>query len=627
MKVKLGGNYYDATAYIKRSGAYQAPDVFIKSDGVYVADTVQQRLTISGSTILGYDGVTPITLRGVVFGAWGRELDTDPALYASWGANFVRLVMPRWWGLYDWLPDIDARDDASPNTGYIKASHITTISNMIGLLKAAGLIVQLEWDSDCGANGQQSQGEADYCRAAIGLEPGPGLYANFWTNPEQQALYIAGWVYLLGNLPIKPDIVGCLAEPQSTGAIVKPFYQSVMDALLVVDPQTIFALFGPGDGSGFDNVVFPERNNIIYEFNLLDGVLTNLATLPGRIAQNTVFRTTYNKPVYCDQLATKENTDPTRIYSNAGYSACNANNIHFAVWQSRAWSDAEGEYAIFYNPSSWILRTDFRDRFIYYCAQTYAALQTAAHAAATAESAVLFYVKADFSNCWQDSAGTTPVTAAGQPLGLMTPVIGSGLNLTQGTALARPTVTTIAGTGRLAMLFDAVNTYLSGSVAYFSSGSQMTAIAAGIPGDVAAIQDFIHAGGSGGNPKWPKLGASAAKVATAVWQSDTTTNAITGTTPTSAGGVGYPIVMSCTRDGSANKILYCNGQQDGATNSTADGTIAAFSRFRVGSGTSNAPTFNGPIGPICVSTTVMSAANRQAIERFAAYHVGSYYLI
>jgi len=53
-----------------------------------------------------------------------------------------------------------------------------------------------------------------------------------------------------------------------------------------------------------------------------------------------------------------------------------------------------------------------------------------------------WYGPSDLSTLFQDSAGTTPVTTAGQPVGLMLDKSGNGNHATQATAAARPTYQT-----------------------------------------------------------------------------------------------------------------------------------------------------------------------------------------
>ena len=50
----------------------------------------------------------------------------------------------------------------------------------------------------------------------------------------------------------------------------------------------------------------------------------------------------------------------------------------------------------------------------------------------------VFYDVSDLSTLFQDSAGTTPVTVAGQPVGLMLEKSGNGNHAVQAIAAARP---------------------------------------------------------------------------------------------------------------------------------------------------------------------------------------------
>jgi len=60
----------------------------------------------------------------------------------------------------------------------------------------------------------------------------------------------------------------------------------------------------------------------------------------------------------------------------------------------------------------------------------------------TGSEAGVVYDVSDLSTLFQDSAGTTPVTTAGQPVGLMLDNSGNGNHATQATAAARPTYQT-----------------------------------------------------------------------------------------------------------------------------------------------------------------------------------------
>jgi len=65
----------------------------------------------------------------------------------------------------------------------------------------------------------------------------------------------------------------------------------------------------------------------------------------------------------------------------------------------------------------------------------------------------------DFSTMFQDSAGTTPVTAVGQSVGRILDKSGRGNHASQATAASRP-VLQIDGTGKYYLAFDGVDDFL-----------------------------------------------------------------------------------------------------------------------------------------------------------------------
>ena len=70
-----------------------------------------------------------------------------------------------------------------------------------------------------------------------------------------------------------------------------------------------------------------------------------------------------------------------------------------------------------------------------------------------------WYDPSDLSTLFQDSAGTTPVTASGQPVGKMLDKSGNGNHATQATAAARPIYT--EGSGLAWLAFDGVGDFMA----------------------------------------------------------------------------------------------------------------------------------------------------------------------
>lgn len=616
------------------------------------------------ATIVGTDIQYPLgtslrkTLRGANWGNYGTvtsaNCKTLAAQMQSDGVKVVRLVSnARWFGQYG-VAGTDSRDD-NCFAGF-GAPNWKTLWDLVKALTDLHIWVVLTFDSDCAINGGTQTGEPAYCEAQVQAGETPmilnsdgtwttvgGTWAaaggyNCCTSPVLMGKVQAVWKLIAAKSLSYPYILGLElgAEPlgatgvfvyngaQWPGAIVA-MYQKLIDTVRSVDPVTPIVIGGMGYSPTKLSQSVLARSDIIYAFNKLSGGLTDLAGLPASFDAACA----NNVPLLSDQMGSLSSDDPNEYALRSGWSIANARGIITTWWLAYDKGTNANGYGWRYSDGG----TGFIDKPAriaasqYFMTQTLAALESAAQAAATAEGAILLYVKSDFSNAFQ-ADGVTHVTAndGSQVLGkLIEAGTVTGLQLSQGTALACPSVkpaTTYLIDQRPVMNFDGVNTVLNGSVAFFASGGQMTVIASGIPANAGTTQDFVSAGSSTGTPKWPRLQASAAKLASCVWQTDTTTATITGATATG----GFPMVITATRDVSGNKKLFVNGLQDGATDSTVDGAIASMSRLRVGGNTaSNTPTFTGPIGLLCFKAGTMSSANQQAIERFAAYLVGAGY--
>lgn len=108
-----------------------------------------------------------------------------------------------------------------------------------------------------------------------------------------------------------------------------------------------------------------------------------------------------------------------------------------------------------------------------------------------------WYDPSDLTTLYQDSAGTTPVTADGDPVGLMLDKSGNGNHATQSVAASRPIYRT---DGTLHWLeFDGVDDWLSTAV--IAAGSPATAqITAGVRPTRTATQILVEYGTSNANP-------------------------------------------------------------------------------------------------------------------------------
>lgn len=87
-----------------------------------------------------------------------------------------------------------------------------------------------------------------------------------------------------------------------------------------------------------------------------------------------------------------------------------------------------------------------------------------------------WYDPSDWSTLFQDSAGTLPVTAVGQPVGKMLDKSGRGNHATQPTAINRPVVQQ-DGTGKYYLAFNGTNSWMSTGSIDFTATDKMTVVA------------------------------------------------------------------------------------------------------------------------------------------------------
>lgn len=84
----------------------------------------------------------------------------------------------------------------------------------------------------------------------------------------------------------------------------------------------------------------------------------------------------------------------------------------------------------------------------------------------------VWYDPTDLSTMFQDAAGTTPVTALNDPVGLILDKSGNGKHASQSTSGSRPTYAADAN-GKVGLKFDGVDDYLVTSSIDFSASDKM----------------------------------------------------------------------------------------------------------------------------------------------------------
>jgi hypothetical protein len=107
----------------------------------------------------------------------------------------------------------------------------------------------------------------------------------------------------------------------------------------------------------------------------------------------------------------------------------------------------------------------------------------------------------DITTMWQDSAGTTPVTTLGDPVGRMLDKSGNGYIFTQATAANRPTWNQDAS-GYYYLNFDGTNDSLLSTASVNIAGSDKVTVACAVDRQSASAQRYIIDAGYGTTGGW-----------------------------------------------------------------------------------------------------------------------------
>lgn len=314
------------------------------------------RLTLNGSAMLSPQG-TPIILRGINEGTWGKMRSGDAAQIAGQGATVVRVLI-RWWGHYG-RNDVDSRLD-DVNKGHFEPEHLAQFLREIQWCLDAGLWVIPVIDSDCGQNGLQDAQTIQYCDPNKSY---PGGH-NFWTDLSQRKLFKQAWVYLAGILKDYPRIAFYELLPEPLGGhdandsqAVSAFYKELMIAIedQAGDNRTPF-LIGPRDAYNItlcDEAYLDATrwiNRVVYTGNLFirtgKSEEENLANLEERLGALKSMKKKRNVPVFIQQIGVRSGEDPTQFYLAAALKRVTEAGIGYTGWQWRQNTSNRDEYAI-----------------------------------------------------------------------------------------------------------------------------------------------------------------------------------------------------------------------------------------------------------------------------------------
>jgi hypothetical protein len=274
------------------------------------------KMDVSGHNILDEHG-NPWVMRGFNYGHGEIWNPQDPYDDVAMGCNTVRII-PRRWGPYT-LPTTNGEQAGA--WGDWSPAYIAYIIAQVVTAKAAGLKVNLAFDSNCGQNGWQGYpGDTStytYCSLSPdGVSTSPGQ--NYFTAlgiAQKVPQFLNGIKILIRTLRGMVDFVEPLVEPNpsntgNTQLDVNNLTVQVMNTVLAEDPDIIFILGGFSYQHGKTQDPLSQSTNfpssrIVLTCDLLDNIMTQPdATYAAAVTDLVNARTQKNRPVVCQQAGT-----------------------------------------------------------------------------------------------------------------------------------------------------------------------------------------------------------------------------------------------------------------------------------------------------------------------------------
>jgi len=222
-------------------------------------------------------------------------------------------------------------------------------------------------------------------------------------------------------------------------------------------------------------------------------------------------------------------------------------------------------------------------------------------------SPAAWYDPSDLSTLFQDTAGTTPVTTAGQSVARINDKSGNGLTLTQSTSTKCPTYQ-VDGNGKPYILFDGTNDTIGNSAA--------------VAGSAHAIGIAVLA--TAGNQVWATTASSTDRLCIVATPASGTTRAVThdGTTATAKSGSGSDtaqVLLAELDQAAPSAALRQNGVALSGTSSvTPDSNVGT----ALGSNTSGLNFFGGRVYGLVHVASAITATQRGQLETWLGAKCG-----
>lgn len=238
--------------------------------------------------------------------------------------------------------------------------------------------------------------------------------------------------------------------------------------------------------------------------------------------------------------------------------------------------------------------------------------------------AVAWYDPSDLSTLFQDSAGTTPVTAVGQQVGRMLDKSGRGNHATQTTLTSRP-ILQIDANGKYYLDCDGVDDWMVTSAINFTITDKLT-ICAGLKRDVDAsgiVAELSTSSLSKDGAFYLVAGADVGFIGYTSLGRGTATSSINQNATMNAGQSNS--IVSATHDiaGDLSRILVNGVAGNSATGDKGAGNFGNYPLYLFRRGEGSFP-FNGRMYGFVIAPSLLSTANLTRLETYMNRKTGAY---
>lgn len=239
-----------------------------------------------------------------------------------------------------------------------------------------------------------------------------------------------------------------------------------------------------------------------------------------------------------------------------------------------------------------------------------------------AQSPLLWYDPSDWKTLFQDSAGTIPVTAVNDPVGLILDKSGNGYHAFQATAINRPTLSQDSN-GKYRLLFNGTNSRMSIAAIDLSSTNKLT-IVAGVSKAVentdGMIAEFSAAADTNNGAFYVKASNSSGTNYRVLFRG----SAVSGAIPTAAAPDVSVIATTATLATPGAFLLRMDAAQH--TSSTPSFGAVNFGNYSLYIGSRNNSTnhFNGGLYGLIIRSAISTTAEIETAEKYMNFKSASY---